>query len=131
VPENLGQQRLQKVRRAQRLIQVCLRNRDVLFNGKFGRFGRVVFPLKLLMVVVCPLLMLFGVALVGAYVVLAQNMVLYVFSLIALVSVILGAFLFRRLGLMVSSFVFHQLYLIAGLVTSLRKSVYWKTIERK
>ena len=48
VPENLGQQRLQKVRRAQRLIQVFLHKKGVFFNKKYGKFGRVIFPLKVL-----------------------------------------------------------------------------------
>ena len=60
VPENMGQQRLQKVRRAQRLIQVFIHNRKIFLNGDFGKFGRIVFPLKFSMIVLCPLLLVFG-----------------------------------------------------------------------
>ncbi len=131
VPENLGQQRLQKVRRAKRLIQVFLHNMDILLNKKYGNFGRRIFPLKLLMVSVCPVLMFSGLIFVAVSVFLSQNVALYTFSLIAIFSIIMIFLFFRQLGAKLSSFVFHQVYLIVGLISSMRKSIYWKTIERK
>ena len=131
VPENVGQQRLQKVRRAKRLIQVFHHNMDILLNKKYGNFGRIIFPLKLLMFSICPILMFSGLFLVAVSVLLSQNLALYGFSLIVIFSVIMVSLLSRKLGAMVSSFVFHQVYLIVGLISSVRKSVYWKTIDRK
>ena len=130
VPETLAQQRLQKVRRAKRLVQVFLHNADILMNRKYSNFGSIVFPLKFLMITLCPILMLFGLFFILAYILLAHSVLLYSLSIIAFAS-LAGALFSRRTGSILSSFVFHQIYLIAGLVTSFRKSVFWKTIQRK
>jgi cellulose synthase/poly-beta-1,6-N-acetylglucosamine synthase-like glycosyltransferase len=131
VPEDLGQQRLQKVRRAQRLIQVFLHNGDIFLNKRFGKFGRVIFPLKLLMVIVCPVLMFLGFALIALGVVLSDNLLLQAVSAGGLFLVVGVCVLWKSFGRMLSSFVFHQAYLLVGLFSSLRKSVFWKTIKRK
>ena len=131
VAENVGQQKLQKVRRAKRLIQVFLHNLDITLNEKYGRFGKTVFPLKLLMVSLCPVLIFLGLILVGVSVVFSQNLTIYLVSSVGVVSVIVILALFKRLRTMVSSFAVHQLYLLFGLASSMRKSLYWKTIERK
>jgi len=73
VPEKLAQQRLQKVRRAKRLIQVVLHNKSVFLNGKYGEFGRVIFPLKFLMLILCPLLMTIGFGLFALGVAFSAN----------------------------------------------------------
>ena len=130
VPENLAQQKLQKVRRAQRLIQVFLHNRDMFLNRKYGAFGKVVFPLKFSMIVLSPILMVLGLTLFAVGVVVSSN---FVFQVAVFSSLFIGVTVLscKKSGTMFSSFVFHQFYLIAGLFTSLRKSVYWKTIDRK
>lgn len=97
VPENLKQQRLQKVRRAQRLIQVFLHNRDILFNKKFDGFGTKIFPLKFLMLIVCPLAGLFGLAFTAGAIVLSQSIILYEISLIALAVFALSLLLKKKL----------------------------------
>lgn len=130
VPENLGQQRLQKVRRAQRLIQVFFYNRDIFLNKKFRGFGTKIFPLKFLIVILCPLIGLFGLSLIISSILLSQSFVLYEISLIS-IAVFAALLLFnRKLRNTISSFVFHQIYLIAGLILSLKKSIYWRTIDR-
>jgi cellulose synthase/poly-beta-1,6-N-acetylglucosamine synthase-like glycosyltransferase len=131
VPETLAQQRLQKVRRAKRLVQVFLHNADIFMNRKYSDFGSIVFPLKFLMITLCPFLMLLGLSFILAYILLAHSVLLYSFSIIALTSFLAGALFSRRTGSILSSFVFHQIYLVAGLATSFRKSVFWKTIQRK
>ena len=130
VPEDLSQQKLQKVRRAQRLIQVFIHNKDLFLNRKYGTFGKVIFPLKFLMVVLAPTLMVLGLSLFIVGVVFSSNSYLQVVSLSSL---FIGAASLSRKesSKMFSSFVFHQFYLLAGLFASLRKSVYWKTIDRK
>jgi cellulose synthase/poly-beta-1,6-N-acetylglucosamine synthase-like glycosyltransferase len=130
VPENLGQQRLQKVRRAQRLIQVFFHNRDIFLNKKFYGFGRKIFPLKFLIVSLCPLIGLFGLSLIITSILISQSFILYEISLIS-IAVFAALLLFnKKLRNTISSFVFHQIYLIAGLILSLRKSIYWRTIDR-
>jgi cellulose synthase/poly-beta-1,6-N-acetylglucosamine synthase-like glycosyltransferase len=131
VPETVEQQKLQKIRRAKRLIQVFLHNMDMFLNNKYGNFGRIIFPLKLLMLSVCPVLLLTGLILIAVSVVLSQSLLLYAVSTLAILSVTTGLFIFRKLRNTLLSFVFHQVYLIAGLISSIRKSTYWRTINRK
>ncbi len=131
VPENIGQQRLQKVRRAQRLIQVFLHNTDVFLNKKYGKFGQIVFPLKFLMVAVCPLLMLIGLSLFVVSFVFSANFWYQGFSVGGVIFVSSVALVWTDFAKMFSSFVFHQIYLLIGLVFSARKSKYWKIIDRK
>ena len=130
IPEKNREQRMQKVRRAKRLIQVFLHNRDILLNKKYGDFGKRVFPLKLLMVTLCPVLFFSGLILFGISVFLVQNFALYIFTLIAILSIVTMLFV-RQFRNYLSSFIFHQYYLFFGLISSVSKSVYWKTIERK
>jgi poly-beta-1,6-N-acetyl-D-glucosamine synthase len=131
VPEDLGQQRLQKIRRAKRLIQVFLHNRDIFLNKNYGYFGRIVFPLKFLMVSVCPLLLFVGVGLLVIGIILSGNLFLQLASVAGLSLAVFVSIFWRSVGGSVSSFVFHQFYLVIGLLSSMRKSVFWKTIERK
>ena len=131
VPENLKQQKLQKVRRAQRLIQVFLNNRDIFLNKKFAGFGTRIFPLKFLMLIVCPMLGLAGLALTIGAILLSQSIILYEISLISIAAFALLLLLNKSFRDGFSSFVFHQIYLVLGLGLSLRKSKYWKTIDRE
>lgn len=130
VPENLGQQRLQKVRRAQRLIQVFFHNREIFLNKKFGGFGTRIFPLKFLIVGLCPLIGLLGLILITSSILISQSFILYEISLISIALMALLLLLNKEIRNTLSSFIFHQIYLLAGLVLSLRKSIYWRTIDR-
>ncbi len=130
-PENLSQHRLQKIRRAKRLLQVFLKNRDISLDRKYGSFGRQVFPLKLLMMALCPILLLTSVSLIAVYVALSQNILLYGLTGTLLIGTSISLLSFKRVGSFLSSFILHQFYLVIGLFSSFRKSVYWKTIDRK
>lgn len=129
--ENLEEHRLQKVRRAKRLLQVFIKNRDIAFNKKYGRFGSTIFPLKMLMMAICPLLIFLSVIFLILFVLLSQNIIFHAISgtiiVLGLVSVIAS----KRAAGFLSSFILHQGYLVVGLFSSFRKSVYWKTIDRK
>lgn len=131
VPKDVGQHRLQKIRRAKRLIQVILHNTDVLFNKKYGEFGLIIFPLKFAMLVFCPLLISIGLLSLILYVILAQNIILYTLLALFLILVAFSLVKLKRIGSLLSGFVLHQFYLVAGLFSSLRKSTFWKKIERK
>jgi cellulose synthase/poly-beta-1,6-N-acetylglucosamine synthase-like glycosyltransferase len=130
VPDTMGQQRLQKVRRARRLIQVFLHNVDVWGKQAYGAFGTLIFPLKFLIHVVCPLLTVIGVAAVVGGVLLSG--IFWIQLCCAGVLAVLGGVLVARprVRQFFLSFVVHQMYLLAGLFSSFRKSVFWKTIER-
>ena len=64
-------------------------------------------------------------------VILSQDLALYALTCTVLVGTV-GVFVVsKKLRSFFSSFVFHQAYLIAGLLSASRKSVFWKTIDRK
>ncbi|TRZ79964.1 glycosyltransferase [bacterium] len=131
VPETVSQQKLQKVRRAKRLIQVFLHNLDVFGNKKYGKFGTFLFPLKFLIYVVCPLVTLLGLVFLSLFFMFTDVFVLQV-DFVLFVSLFLFALaVSSRNRKFFVSFVFHQVYLLLGLFSSFRKSKFWKTIDRQ
>ena len=129
--ENMEDQRLQKVRRAKRLLQVLLHNTDISFNQKYGFFGSRIFPIKLMMMSLSPILFLIGTILTAMGLILSQNTILYALAGIVLVGAAGVLAVSKKLRSFFSSFVLHQVYLIVGLFSASRKSVFWKTIDRK
>lgn len=49
--------RLQKDRRGTGLIRLLLRQRDILFNPAYGRYGRIIFPMNYFMMLLSPVLL--------------------------------------------------------------------------
>ena len=129
--ENMEDQRLQKVRRAKRLLQVLLHNTDISFNQKYGFFGSRIFPIKLMMMSLSPILFFIGTILTAMGLILSQNTILYALAGIVLVGAAGVLAVSKKLRSFFSSFVLHQVYLIVGLFSASRKSVFWKTIDRK
>jgi len=129
--ENMEDQRLQKVRRAKRLLQVFLHNTDISFNQKYGFFGSRVFPIKMMMMSLSPILFLIGTILTATALLLSQNLMLYALAGVVLAGVAGGFVISKKFSSFFSSFVLHQIYLILGLFSASRKSVFWKTIDRK
>jgi cellulose synthase/poly-beta-1,6-N-acetylglucosamine synthase-like glycosyltransferase len=131
VPDTLGEQRLQKVRRARRLIEVFLHNTDVLFNRQYGKFGRVIYPVKFMMHVLSPMFLLVGFI----------SMIFLVATMrYVLLNAVLGALLVAFLGTLVvssgirsfiTSFVLHNFYLVLGLLSVPRRNHLWRKVERK
>ncbi len=130
-PETLSQHRLQKIRRAKRLLQVLLHNRDIYLDDKYGDFGRKVFPLKLLMHGFAPTLLFIGMSFLAIDIALSGNILLYALTGILLASAAAISLASKRVGSIVSSFFLHEFYLFIGLFSSFGRSVYWHTIERK
>lgn len=56
--------RMQKDRRGKGLIRLLLRHKDVLFNPKYGNYGRIIFPMNYFMMIFSPylLLLLFSIS---------------------------------------------------------------------
>jgi biofilm PGA synthesis N-glycosyltransferase PgaC len=131
VPETVNQQRLQKVRRAKRLIQAFIHNTDISLNEKYGKFGSVIFPIKFSMHVICPILTFLGVISILLFVILSESFLFeFAFALI-LVSLLAALAISRRVRDFLFSFLFHQVYLLLGLLSLPRSSSVWKRIERK
>jgi cellulose synthase/poly-beta-1,6-N-acetylglucosamine synthase-like glycosyltransferase len=85
VPEGFAARRTQKDRRAHGIIQAVIRNRDILFNKKYGKYGLIVFPQFLFILVLSPIFML-SAAIITTYIgyVAAPNLLLLALALIFL-----------------------------------------------
>jgi len=94
--------RMQKDRRGKGLIRLLLRHKDVLFNSKYGNYGRIVFPMNYFMMILSPYLILLLFSFIF--------FMLYMYSsVIALFSFIL-LLLFIYLGQANKLYVFEPIY---------------------
>jgi cellulose synthase/poly-beta-1,6-N-acetylglucosamine synthase-like glycosyltransferase len=125
VPHEFSEQRRQKIRRATRLLEATFFNRDVM-SPKYGKFGTIVFPLRILMFFVVPALFLLSILLWA--VILAYVNILYAVAFIGLlfVAVLLGNVWTNVL----SSFIIYQVYLFLGLFNMLRDVHVWEPGSR-
>ena len=96
VPDTLGQQRLQKVRRARRLIEVLVHHTDVLFSKRNGEFGRIIFPMKFWMYIMSPTFLFLGFVSIVLYAASVQNTMFYVISTALLVALFSTLVVFSR-----------------------------------
>ena len=126
----LSEQRRQKVRRATRMIQSALMHRDILFRKDFQEFGRKIFPLRLAMLTLCPVLMLAGLV--------SMFLAILSFSAVLAVSLTFAACVLLYLGTKidipplnaVTSLLIHQFYLLLGLLFVGKRTSTWKQTER-
>jgi len=121
----LARQRGQKTRRAARQDQTMLQNRDMLFKRQYGSFGRLIFPLRFAINILCPpLLLIGGVLIIVGLAAVSPFLELIVASLVVAFTL---AGMKTRLGAMnrFSSFLLHEIYLFLGLVRSLNTLATW------
>jgi cellulose synthase/poly-beta-1,6-N-acetylglucosamine synthase-like glycosyltransferase len=131
ISQRLLEQRRQKTRRATRLLQSTLLNLDILFNRKYKEFGKTIFPLRFLMMMLCPILAAFSILLFFIFVFI-NSMPLFAILLACAALVFgLGAKTNIKAFNLIMSFLIHQAYLFAGILLSFRKMNVWKKIERK
>ena len=126
ISEDLKQQRRQKLRRSARLLEATLYNID-LISPKYGKFGLFVFPLRILMFFIVPTTFFISVIL-WSYL-LAQVNVLY--GLVVWACFVLALISGRWNSNLVSSFIWHQIYLLASLAYMFRGVYVWKAVERE
>jgi cellulose synthase/poly-beta-1,6-N-acetylglucosamine synthase-like glycosyltransferase len=123
---NLGQQRRQKLRRSARLLEATIYNID-LISPKYGKFGIFVLPLRILMFFVVPITFFTSIIL-WSYL-LSQVNVLY--------GVLVWIFFFLALlsgnwrANLISSFIWHQIYLLVSMTRMFRGMHIWKAVERE
>jgi cellulose synthase/poly-beta-1,6-N-acetylglucosamine synthase-like glycosyltransferase len=133
IADSLSEQMKQKTRRASRTIQSAWANRDLLFRKECGSFGSVIFPLRLLMITLVPLLAVIGslCALVAAVYVWVYGPLFLVLLAVVVVSTwYVGYKLkFEKLGLLYSLGL-HECYLLLGLLLSPKKQGIWGHTNR-
>lgn len=125
VPHKFSEQRRQKIRRATRLLEATFFNRDVL-SPKYGKFGTIVFPLRILMFFIVPAAFLLSILLWA--IILASLSIWYA---VAFLGLILALVLLGNVWTNVlSSFIIYQVYLFLGLFNMLRDVHVWEPGSR-
>jgi biofilm PGA synthesis N-glycosyltransferase PgaC len=126
----VAEQRRQKVRRAARLIQSILANKDMLFRNEYKSFGNTIFPLRFAMMIFAPLLFFIGVtATAGAVLCLSTPLCLSL-TFVFLLCVYSGANITSHKLNIFSSFVIHYFYLLIGLLFSPKQVTIWRPPKR-
>lgn len=126
IPDKFKEQKRQKIRRATRLLEATLVHKDLL-SSKYGRFGTIVFPLRILMFFVSPF-MIFASIVLWTYMLSSINLI-YGAAIIVLLILILGVGKIKTN--LVSSFVLYQWYLFLGLLNMFRDVHIWEPTERE
>jgi cellulose synthase/poly-beta-1,6-N-acetylglucosamine synthase-like glycosyltransferase len=120
----------QKIRRATRLIQSTLANKDLIFKAKYESFGRIILPLRFAMMTVLPILFFVGIIAIFLAFLQLSMVIALLFMGFLLLCIFVGALTRLPLLSLLSSFVFHQFYLLVGLFLSWKGAAVWKPIDR-
>ncbi|MEW5801459.1 MAG: glycosyltransferase [bacterium] len=127
VPTKLAQQKKQKIRRASRLLESTWAARGMLFDKKYGKFGMVVLPLRMAMLFLVPALCLVSLVFFGMLSLRFLGILgLFLYLLILLGVIVLGAYRTNFL----TSFIWHQYYLLAGFVNMIKPMHIWESVDR-
>lgn len=108
----------QKIRRGQGIVRTFWANRDLLFDGDYGKFGILIFPMNFFMHIVSPFLVV-STGLV-AFVMLATCPSLYIFAslMLLVIASILGAKGKSPLSSLFS-FLYYQLVLFLAMLLAI------------
>jgi len=87
--DNFVIRRKQRDRRAQGIIKAMIRNKDIFFNTRFGKYGFIIFPIELFIIALSPFVLLAVVA-VSAYILYLSNPLLLAFLIIPALILILS-----------------------------------------
>lgn len=130
ISPEIKDQAKQKMRRASRLIQSTIMNKEVLFNRKYREFGTTIFPLRFAMFILCPLLTFTAI--------FSTIFLIFSYSITLLIVLIVAACLLffvgtkTKKGLLNStaSLLMQQFYLLSGLLLIRKRTKTWKSAER-
>jgi hypothetical protein len=130
ISSEIKDQAKQKMRRASRLIQSTVMNRDVMFNKKYGEFGTTIFPLRFMMFVICPLLTFVGVF-STLFVVFSYSVILGGLLLgLGCISFLVGTRMKEGLLNSAASLMMQQFYLLLGLFLAGKRMKTWQSVSR-
>jgi len=126
----VAEQRRQKVRRATRLIQSTLANKDLLFKYNHRSFSKIVFPLRFTMMIISPLLLFTGVmAVLLAALFASVTLALLLMFLFPFLTYLGAKINVHKLNFF-STFVIHNFYLLMGLLFSQERIAFWRPVKR-
>ena len=121
---------VQKLRRGQGLIQLFWKEKGILFNPRYGKFGMLIFPAEFFMHVISPLLVLgFIISLFYTLFSLAPHVLIH---LSTLATISLALFLLTKVDVLniALSFLNSQMILLTSLIYQLvgKKQHKWKKV---
>ena len=119
IPGNIKKQYKQKIRRAKRLIEATLANRDLLRSGR--PFAKKFYPFRLMMYVVCPAVFFAG----GIFFIIGLFIFNPLIALLFLALVILFMIGFKKT--LAAAFVLNQFYLLIGLLNLGKDMRVWES----
>ncbi len=136
IPSSEKETRIQRTRRAFGILQVMNKNRNMLFNPKFGSYGLLIFPTHYLQLTILPflILFLFGFSLFHiAELVVGLDSVETMWSAIfvVLLSASLSLAKIRQIFMVGLNFLFTQFHIILALIDIARGKSYrlWEKIS--
>jgi cellulose synthase/poly-beta-1,6-N-acetylglucosamine synthase-like glycosyltransferase len=125
----LVEQRRQKIRRAARLIQSTLANRDMAFNGDYESFGNLIFPMRLAMTF-SPFLFFLGASalLVSIFMIswLTAGLAAFICALVMYWGMKTDT---GKVGFLASAII-HEFYLLLGLLSARKTITLWSPPRR-
>jgi len=131
ISEKLDSQIRQKTRRAARIVQSILVNRDMVFKKQYGQFGKLIFPLRFAMHIICPVLIVIGSLAVFILIFDLSAVLGLVFLSAVCLFLCLGTRTRNRFLRFCSSFAFHQFYLALGLILAPKKMKVWSSNSQR
>jgi hypothetical protein len=105
-------------------------NLDILFSSKYGQFGKTIFPLRLLMMTVAPPLTFLWIFLLLAFAYTVSLPAMGILLAAAVSVLLFGIQTNMKIPNLIASFLFHQIYLLAGFLLFFKKMNVWQHIER-
>lgn len=126
ITEDIGQQKRQKLRRSARLQEATIANLGLL-SPHYGLFGIFVFPLRISMFLLVPVFLIISLVL---WTYLLYQVSPFYGAMLILVSIVflLSGNVYPNL---ISSFIWHQIYLISSMRRMFKGMHVWKAIDRK
>jgi len=127
---------IQKIKRGQGLIQLFLQEKDLIFNNRYGYFGKIIFPAEFFMNVLSPVMLTLLIISVIINIILLSDYYMY-FLIILIIFVLIPSIIKlifpNKLGLIdiFVSFINLQFILLIGLIYHLCgvKQHKWKKVD--
>jgi cellulose synthase/poly-beta-1,6-N-acetylglucosamine synthase-like glycosyltransferase len=125
IHHELSKQVKQKVRRASRLIQSVIMNRDLLFNSKIKAFSKFIFPLRFAMIVICPTLTFISIISMVSWLLSYSPITALTLTLTLILLTYIGVTKNLSYLSIIANFFVHQCYLLLGLLRVGKPKTIW------
>jgi cellulose synthase/poly-beta-1,6-N-acetylglucosamine synthase-like glycosyltransferase len=112
IPDNFALRRKQRDRRAQGIIKAMMKNKEIFYNRKFGKYGSIVFPMELFIIGLSPFFLM-AIAGVSTYILYQINpLFLGLLAIPVLLFVTKSKILFSALDTQISGLIATSKYIL-------------------